>query len=40
MHYTGSDWSRSQLEGMQTTFEKMGIEVVAVTNAEFKWKSK
>ncbi|MEH7169446.1 substrate-binding domain-containing protein, partial [Priestia megaterium] len=38
MHYTGSDWSRSQLEGMQTTFEKMGIEVVAVTNAEFKWK--
>ncbi|MDQ0246296.1 ribose transport system substrate-binding protein [Bacillus fengqiuensis] len=38
MHYTGSDWARSQVEGLKTTFEKMGIEVVAVTNAQFKWE--
>lgn len=38
MHYTGSDWARSQVEGLKTTFEKMGIEVVAVTNAQFNWE--
>lgn len=38
MHYATSDWSRSQVEGVKATFGKMGIEVVAVTNAEFKWE--
>ncbi|KKK37220.1 histidine kinase [Mesobacillus campisalis] len=38
MHYAVSDWSRSQLEGVKSTFEKMGIEVVAVKNAHFNWK--
>jgi ribose transport system substrate-binding protein len=38
MHYTGNDWSRLQVDGLVTTFEKMGIEVVAVTNAEFNWE--
>ncbi|WP_240688909.1 substrate-binding domain-containing protein [Ammoniphilus sp. YIM 78166] len=36
MHYTGNDWSRAQVEGLQSTFNKMGIEVAAVTDAEFK----
>jgi ribose transport system substrate-binding protein len=38
MHYDQSDWSRSQVEGLKDTFKKMGIEVVAVTNAGFKWE--
>lgn len=38
MHYTGNDWSRSQVEGLKTTFAKMGIEVIAVTDAQFNWE--
>ena len=34
-HYTASDWSRAQLDGLQTQFAKMGISVVAVTDAGF-----
>lgn len=36
MHYGGNDWSRAQVEGLQDQFGKMGIEVVAVTDAGFK----
>ncbi len=36
MHYAGNDWSRAQVNGLKTTFEKMGVEVVAVTDAQFK----
>ncbi|GAX92017.1 substrate-binding domain-containing protein [Effusibacillus lacus] len=36
MHYAGNDWSTAQVEGLKTTFTKMGIEVVAVTDAQFK----
>ncbi|WP_231507739.1 substrate-binding domain-containing protein [Bacillus sp. UNC41MFS5] len=35
MHYTGNNWSRAQVQGLETTFKKMGIEVVAVTDAQF-----
>ncbi|GAA3315024.1 hypothetical protein GCM10020331_009020 [Ectobacillus funiculus] len=38
MHYTENDWSRSQVEGVKAAFEKMGIEVVAVTDAQFSWE--
>ncbi|OXS77864.1 substrate-binding domain-containing protein [Domibacillus enclensis] len=38
MHYSESDWSKSQVEGVKATFEKMGIEVVAVTDAQFNWE--
>jgi ribose transport system substrate-binding protein len=38
MHYTGNDWSRSQVEGLMDTFSKMGIEVVAVTDSQFNWE--
>lgn len=35
LHYGGNDWSASQQKGLQDTFEKLGIEVVAVTDADF-----
>jgi ribose transport system substrate-binding protein len=35
-HYLGNDWSSSQLLGLQDTFKTLGIEVVAVTDAQFK----
>jgi ribose transport system substrate-binding protein len=36
MHYAGNDWATAQIDGLKTTFTKMGIEVVAVTDAQFK----
>jgi len=36
MHYAGNDWSTAQIQGLQDTFAKMGVEVVAVTDAQFK----
>ncbi|MEW9052096.1 MAG: substrate-binding domain-containing protein [Neobacillus sp.] len=36
MHYAGNDWATAQIEGLKATFAKMGIEVVAVTDAQFK----
>lgn len=36
MHYTENDFSTAIINGLKDTFEKMGIEVVAVTDAQFK----
>ncbi|MCX7645809.1 MAG: substrate-binding domain-containing protein [Rhodobacteraceae bacterium] len=36
LHYGGNDWSRAQVAGLQDQFAKMGIEVIAVTDAGFK----
>lgn len=36
MHYAGNDWSQAQIDGLKTQFDKMGIEVVATTDAGFK----
>ena len=36
MHYGGNDWSRAQINGLETQFEAMGIEVIAITDAGFK----
>ncbi|GAB2701640.1 substrate-binding domain-containing protein [Paenibacillus thermoaerophilus] len=36
MHYAGNDWSAAQLKGLQDTFAKMNIEIVATTDANFK----
>lgn len=36
MHYAGNDWATAQIDGLKATFGKMGIEVVAVTDAQFK----
>ncbi|HWQ78896.1 MAG TPA: substrate-binding domain-containing protein [Anaerovoracaceae bacterium] len=35
-HYAGNDWSSAQQKGLQDTFAKLGIEVVSVTDANFK----
>lgn len=35
-HYSGDDWSRAQQEGLRDAFKKFGIEVLAVTDANFK----
>lgn len=35
MHYV-SDWSQAQVEGMQSECERLGIEIVAVTEAGFQ----
>jgi ribose transport system substrate-binding protein len=36
MHYSGNDWSQQQIAGLKSEFQKLGIEVVAVTDANFK----
>lgn len=35
MHYGGNDWANAQIAGLQARFEELGIEVVAVTDADF-----
>ena len=35
-HYGGNDWSAAQLAGLKAQFEKMGIQVIATTDANFK----
>jgi ribose transport system substrate-binding protein len=36
MHYGGNDWATAQIAGLEATFADLGIEVVAVTDANFK----
>lgn len=36
MHYGGNDWSQAQINGLQTQFAAMAIEVIAVTDAGFR----
>lgn len=36
MHYGGNDWANAQIDGLRTEFERLGIEVTAVTDANFK----
>lgn len=36
LHYAGNDWSTAQVQGLKDTFSKLGIKVVAVTDANFK----
>ena len=35
MHTGGDDWSRAQINGLQTEFKRLGIKVIAVTDANF-----
>ncbi len=35
LHYGGNDWSTSQIAGLTDTFEKLGIKIVATTDADF-----
>jgi ribose transport system substrate-binding protein len=36
MHYMGNDWSTTQVTALKEEFAKLGIEVIAVTDANFK----
>lgn len=36
MHYGGNDWATAQIAGLKSEFEKLGIEVIATTDANFK----
>ena len=36
MHYGGNDWATAQIAGLKDEFGKLGIDVVAVTDANFK----
>src|SRR5215212_12241537 len=36
MHYSGDDWSAAQIAGLRDQFGKMGIEVIAETDADFE----
>ncbi|HLL49407.1 MAG TPA: substrate-binding domain-containing protein [Thermomicrobiales bacterium] len=36
MHYSGDDWSAAQIAGLRDQFGKMGIEVIAETDANFQ----
>ncbi|MET1031311.1 substrate-binding domain-containing protein, partial [Domibacillus tundrae] len=36
MHYAGNDWSKAQIDGLEAAFKRMGIEVIAVTDGQFK----
>ncbi|QDI91930.1 sugar ABC transporter substrate-binding protein [Salicibibacter halophilus] len=35
MHYAGNDWSQAQINGLEDTFEELGIEITNVTDAQF-----
>ena len=35
MHTGGDDWSRSQINGLRSEFTRLGIKVIAVTDANF-----
>ncbi|GAB4380730.1 MAG: substrate-binding domain-containing protein [Elainellaceae cyanobacterium] len=36
MHYGGNDWATAQIAGLREQFGRMGIEVIATTDANFK----
>src|SRR6202030_1284331 len=35
LHYARNDWSEAQVAGLKARFDKMGIDVIAVTDAGF-----
>jgi ribose transport system substrate-binding protein len=36
MHYGGNDWSTAQVDGLKSEFGRLGIQVIATTDANFK----
>lgn len=35
MHYGGNDWANAQIDGLNSEFERLGIQVIATTDADF-----
>jgi len=36
MHYGGNDWATAQIDGLKSEFAKLGIKIIATTDANFK----
>ena len=36
MHYGGNDWANAQMAGLKSEFSRLGIDVIATTDANFK----
>jgi ribose transport system substrate-binding protein len=36
MHYGGNDWATAQIAGLKSEFDRLGINVIATTDANFK----
>jgi ribose transport system substrate-binding protein len=36
LHYGGNDWSNAQVAGLRSQFDRLGIQVIAVTDAGFQ----
>jgi ribose transport system substrate-binding protein len=36
LHYGGNDWSQAQVAGLKSEFDRLGVTVLAVTDADFK----
>lgn len=36
MHYGGNDWATAQINGLKSEFDKLGVKVIATTDANFK----
>jgi ribose transport system substrate-binding protein len=36
LHYGGNDWSNAQVDGIRNQFAKLGVELIAITDANFK----
>ena len=35
MHYGGNDWANAQIDGLNSEFKRLGIQVIATTDADF-----
>ena len=36
MHYGGNDWANAQIKGLKDEFGRLGVEILAITDANFK----
>lgn len=36
MHYTASDWAKSQMAGQKAALDELGVEIIAVTDAGYR----
>lgn len=36
MHYGGNDWANAQIAGLKSEFSRLGVDVIATTDANFK----
>ena len=34
-HYAGNDWYNAQVTGLKSTFKELGVDIIAITDADF-----